>query len=770
MYRGMDIKEFCNHLPIPIIIFDENIELVDTNTEAESLCKNNFSVSYKEECIKNWLKEELIFFKNDYKEKLFLFEKKLKKQDTLLYYKVQLKKIFDDHCKLKNIIVVLQDITSSKRIEKRLKESKKQLHSILENMPIMMDAIDENDNIIVWNKECELVTGYKEEEILDDPNIWKKLYPDKVYRENVLDPIRKNDCNFRGSEYEIICKDGNRKIISWFNKSKDCPIVGWHSWAFGIDITHRRNTEDRLRKKTKELEKIFEVLPDLYFRINSKFEILDCKSGSASDFDIVAKDCIGQSLDNVVPWSSSIFFKNAVNEVFHTYKLVEKEFTVKDINELKYYESRLIPLAKEEAIIFIRDISKRRFAEEALKESELRYRTFFNICPDYIYVVDINRLSILNANPSFLRKFGMNEEDIEKLTIQDFLDDRNFQICMEAILKLKKGQEIKDLHFMSRDDKGEEFYVETNGTPIMKNGRITKVLCCSRDITERIKMMEMRKIAQENQKRLNEAKEYQRLRTEFFANISHEFRTPINVLLGAIQLMDIYLKSNSNIRDYEKLINLKKSMKQNCYRLIRLVNNLMDITRIDSGFLQLNLENCDIVKIINNITTSVLDFTKLKGLTLEFHSDAKKKMTACDPDKIERILLNLLSNAIKFTKQGDKISIHMKSTEDTILISVKDSGIGIKKEDLAIIFERFRQVNKSLTRNNEGSGIGLALVRSLVQMHHGSIVVKSEYGKGSEFIIKFPVQVVNHKKDEVLKSMDSNKVEKVSIEFSDIYL
>lgn len=133
-------------------------------------------------------------------------------------------------------------------------------------------------------------------------------------------------------------------------------------------------------------------------------------------------------------------------------------------------------------------------------------------------------------------------------------------------------------------------------------------------------------------------------------------------------------------------------------------------------------------------------------------------------------MLNLLSNAIKFTKPEGEISVSVRNTKASVIISVKDLGIGIKKEDLKIMFQRFRQVNKSLTRENEGSGIGLSLVKQLVELHDGSIGIESEYGKGSEFIIELPVKLVEESNKISLKNIGADKVEKISIEFSDIYI
>ncbi len=154
-----------------------------------------------------------------------------------------------------------------------------------------------------------------------------------------------------------------------------------------------------------------------------------------------------------------------------------------------------------------------------------------------------------------------------------------------------------------------------------------------------------------------------------------------------------------------------------------------------------------------------------------FDTDVEEKTIACDPDKIERIILNLLSNAVKFTKAEGQIAVNIYDRDDKALVTVKDTGIGIPEDKLETIFERFRQVDKSLTRSHEGSGIGLSLVKSLVEMHRGKISVRSELGKGSEFIVELPSAVLtdenSYGKANDFAKRDNH--EKVCIEFSDIY-
>jgi signal transduction histidine kinase len=271
-------------------------------------------------------------------------------------------------------------------------------------------------------------------------------------------------------------------------------------------------------------------------------------------------------------------------------------------------------------------------------------------------------------------------------------------------------------------------------------------------------------------KQANEAIEYDKLKTEFFANLSHELRTPLNVILASIQLSELHIKKGSEI----SINNLRKYIhiiKQNCLRLLRLVNNLIDVTKIDAGFQELHLEPTDIVNLIEVITDSVAEYAKGKGITVQYYTDIEEKVISIDPDKIERIVLNLLSNAIKFTDSNGNIFVNVHDKGDNILISVRDTGIGIPPDKQEIIFQRFRQVEHTLTKTHEGSGIGLSLVKSLVEMHGGKIYVNSEVGAGSEFVIELPAkQALENKNWKVSNYYNSDRVEKINIEFSDIYM
>ncbi|MCG8539084.1 MAG: PAS domain-containing sensor histidine kinase [Clostridia bacterium] len=320
------------------------------------------------------------------------------------------------------------------------------------------------------------------------------------------------------------------------------------------------------------------------------------------------------------------------------------------------------------------------------------------------------------------------------------------------------------------DEEIRSFWVRVNMMRIMV-GENKRVIMTIEDISTEKSMERLEKECRQNQQELIELKEYDRFKTQFFSTISHELKTPLNIILGIVQLLertDELAIKKSNNSSFEKHV---KMMKQNCYRLLRLVNNFIDITKFDSGFMKMNFKNHNIIEVVEDITLSVVDYLKSRDITLIFDTEMEEKIIACDVDKVERVMLNLLSNAVKFTEAGGKISVNIYEGEEKVIIKIKDTGIGIPKGKIDKIFNRFEQVDSCLRRRQEGSGIGLSLVKSIVEAHDGEISVASEYGVGSEFTIEIPVRYVNRDtlvKEQLILPVQSN-VERINIEFSDIY-
>jgi len=254
---------------------------------------------------------------------------------------------------------------------------------------------------------------------------------------------------------------------------------------------------------------------------------------------------------------------------------------------------------------------------------------------------------------------------------------------------------------------------------------------------------------------------------EFFSYICHEFKTPLTIIISAIQTIKLICKDDLSTRS---LMYLKK-IHQGSLQQWRLVTQLLDILKSDSGYLKTRKKNQDIIKMTKSICNAVSVYAKTKGITLRFSSTLKELIIGIDDDKYERILLNLLSNAIKFTPCGKSVSVRVSLVEDKVKIIVKDSGIGIPKEDIKEIFQLFSRLDNSLTRKTEGTGIGLHLVKEFTNALDGHITVRSTLGKGSSFILLLPIKKVQEEMiDETCYNLTGNHlVEMANIEFSNVY-
>ena len=257
-----------------------------------------------------------------------------------------------------------------------------------------------------------------------------------------------------------------------------------------------------------------------------------------------------------------------------------------------------------------------------------------------------------------------------------------------------------------------------------------------------------------------------KIQNNFVCNISHELRTPVAVIMSSSQLLDLKINNDMPVKNDANM----NIIRQNCYRLLRLVNNIIDIAKFDSGFMNLRLKNVEIISLLENLVLSIVPYATSKNLEVIFDTEEEELIMCVDPDKIERMVLNLLSNAIKFSNSEGKIFANISKVDDCILFSVKDEGIGIDQENLNNIFEKFAQVDDTMIRQNEGSGIGLSLVKSFVDLHNGNIYVSSNLGKGSIFTIELPIRTLENENIYTYSIDDSqNDLLNTNIELSDIY-
>lgn len=254
--------------------------------------------------------------------------------------------------------------------------------------------------------------------------------------------------------------------------------------------------------------------------------------------------------------------------------------------------------------------------------------------------------------------------------------------------------------------------------------------------------------------------EADRLKTEFFQNISHEFRTPLTLTIG---LLEEAVNSSRDLPLEQGAIALRNSR-----RLLRLVNQLLDLQRIDAGRMQPSFQPCNIVAFCRNIVESFTPYCQKKQLYLVTEFSENCPPVYLDIERFDKVIYNLLSNAMKFTPAGGTITISVEPVGENCLLKVQDSGIGIRQEQIPFLFERFRQAEGSENRSYEGSGIGLALVKELVELHNGQVNVESVYGQGATFEVWLQTGNSHLPTDRVVEEPAEFNASKLAVEFADV--
>lgn len=666
------------------------------------------------------------------------------------------------------------------KVDKHLKDS------------LIADSISDQ----AW--EYDLITG--ETNILDSLNkllgyskyefrshidsLFNIIHNDDI--ENLKDTFSKvieGECDYFKCEYRIRAKDNEYLWIKSRGKvlknedGRNIYLAGVHSETRKSNET--KDAEQRYRKLFYKIKDII-LLSDVHEDTSSE-KFIEVNDVAIEMLGYSKEELLNMSLNDICIGEEDEkkfkrFFENVIDvkegkKAEHSFTfettLLKKDGAILPVEinaNLFELNNRLVKL------YVIKDISDRLITEEALIESTERNKKIIDLSPLGVYIVRDGIITY--ANKPGLKLFGAkNDEEVVGRARLDFIADAHKEVAKSRETSILNGNNVESMVEMEliKID-GSNIIGEVYSAPLSNKDELL-TLAYINDVTEKNKMI------MENKKLLQQTIEYDKLKTEFFGNISHEIRTPLNIIISAIQLLNS-LHDDSDSYDkfisaFEKYI---KIMKQNAYRLLRLINNIIDLTKIDSGFSQTNLENHNIVAVVEDITLSVADYIKNKDIELIFDTDIEEKIIACDEDKIERIMLNLLSNAIKYTKAGGNITVDIKDLNSSIMITVKDSGTGIPDDKINVIFQRFRQVDDLLTRRAEGSGIGLSLVKSFVEAHQGTISVNSTKGVGSEFIIILPCKTIQNT-ETMYKPLDNihyndqikKKIETITIEFSDIY-
>ncbi len=378
-----------------------------------------------------------------------------------------------------------------------------------------------------------------------------------------------------------------------------------------------------------------------------------------------------------------------------------------------------------------RDITRRKQAEDALEQEQSLLKAFMDNTTDHIYFKDKeSRFIRINKAQTNLFRLSDAREAIGRTDAEFFTKEHAQQAYADEQDVIRSGIPMAAKEEKETWPSGEETWVSTTRAPLFdRSGQIIGTFGISRDITERVR-------AQEELQAAKEAAEYaDRAKSDFLANMSHELRTPLNAIIGFAEILRDEIIGPIRPDQKELVVDIHTSGRH----LLNMINDILDLSKIEAGTMELDFEIFSIVDTMEEVNTVVNALASKKQIRLIQEFDRDITVTA-DKTKFKQILYNLLANGVKFTNEGGRVTTQLEISENSLLVRVIDTGVGITPEDQEMLFQAFTQVDTSKARAHEGTGLGLALTKRLVELHGGEIWVESTVGEGSTFSFTLPIQ------------------------------
>lgn len=632
---------------------------------------------------------------------------------------------------------VKKKIKSEKELQKNYKDEilgvSNKISKSIEESDIPIFILDINKKFIYSNEAFNmLIQDYKNKENRIDISKYLQFKFPKY--KNLMDEIKKIATEARGN-LNIKSYDGKIYRLECITDIIDeRPVIV----CILKDITQTTLIQNKLEESENMYKNLMDVLNEgVIIHDNKNIKYINDKGLGILDINISKKEIFIEDIKNIV---SKKFREKFLSNI----QLVISRKEEKVINKIELINGRIVELVttniklndEDLLISIVIDITELENTIMNIEQSEKTYKLLLQTLPEGIVIVNPTTKKHIYRNEASIRM--LKTIGLEKLneSIKTYLKEENYGNFRRFTIDKLNNVDIS-LAIVKREEEGSLIVV-------------FRMLDC-----------EFKSIQLE--KELNRIKEKNKFKTEFLSNVAYDIKKPINKIFETNNnLIENKGKYNSeNINNHTRLV------KQNCYRLIRLLNNIEYVSRIDNGTCTLELRKCDIVKLLENIVKISKTYTDKKGIDISFKSEVNKKILSLDIDKVEKIILNILSNAIKFTDTGGRIDINLYMENEQVCISIKDTGIGIPKDKTEVIFENFEQLDTTLSRGCEGTGMGLSVVKKLANLNNIKINVESELNKGSEFIITLPNNIVSKN----IKLQDKfAQDEKIDIEFSDIYL
>ncbi|MGO8735392.1 MAG: PAS domain S-box protein [Terriglobia bacterium] len=675
-------------------------------------------------------------------------------------------------------IQALRTKAEHKQAEAASQAAEQRLADIIEFLPDATFVIDQDKRVIAWNHACELLTGVKKQALLGQGDY---AYAEPFFGERR--PILIDLVDPPAPELEATYKYVQRKgdiIVGETFMPRWNGGQGAHLWevasplfdregrrcgaiAVVRDVTERRRAEEALRESERKYRELVQYANSIILHWNRDGRIIFLNEYGQRFFGYTEAEICGRHvIGTLVPETetSGRSLPSLMDEICANPAAFEQ-----NVNENMRRNGERVWIAWTNKVVLNdqgqvveilsigTDITARKRAEEELRRSESKYRTLVETSEDVIWSVD-NRCRITFMSPAARRVYGYQPEELLGRHLTDLVPPEWLDRELQEIERVMAGGASKGYeHVFLRKD-GTPVYLSCNSVALHDDrGQAIGAMGVSTDITERKRAEEeLRAIQASLERRVmdrtaelavarDRAEMADRTKSAFLATMSHELRTPLNSIIGFAGLLLQGLAGPLNAEQTKQLGMVKESGQH----LLALINDVLDISKIEAGQIELANAPFDLPDSIQKVVQTVTPLATKKQLSPIVQIAPGVGQITSDRRRVEQILLNLLSNAIKFTERGE-VTVTAEITPGTrhipysaVRISVADTGMGIKRENLDKLFQPFRQLDTGLTRQHDGTGLGLAISKRLAERLGGTITVESEWGRGSTFRCVLPI-------------------------------
>ncbi|MBM4068599.1 MAG: PAS domain S-box protein [Planctomycetes bacterium] len=503
---------------------------------------------------------------------------------------------------------------------------------------------------------------------------------------------------------------------------------GWV--ALVLDITERRRMEEALRQSEERFARFMQSLPGLAWIKDLHGRYVYVNDAAASAFNCPPDRLLGKSDDDLFPPQTAAQFKQNDQKAQTSDKGIQVIEKLEQADGIVHHSivSKFPILGPEGSPAFIGgmaiDITDRLRAEEVLADSEERFRQFAENISEVFWMSNLQTTKLLYISPAYEKVWGRTCQSLYEYP-RSFLEaihpDDQERVRTIILEKHALGESTDTEYRVVRPD-GSVRWVWDRAFPVRDaDGRVYRMAGIAEDITEKKKAEE-------------ELKEADRRKDEFLATLAHELRNPLAPIRNATYVLRLAELADAELQGARDIID------RQVQQMVRLIDDLLDISRITRAKLQLRKERVELAAVVRVATEAARPLIDAQAHALTITLPPEPIHLEADPTRLAQVISNLLNNAAKYTEKGGRIWLTAERQDRDVVLAVRDTGIGIASEQLAHVFEMFSQVTPALERSQGGLGIGLALVRGLVELHGGSVAARSAGpGKGSEFTVRLPI-------------------------------